>query len=679
MIKLFLSTLLFSLVTCMSVYGQQPSSSGNSSVTHIGTRLTAKLRPVSTNSPNYRPNAACLENVETTEGVICEGERVTLDITDLMDNSYTDPKYIWQWSFPNGGSFMGTGTAGNPYVIPSFGPNDVGIYLVTVSKTDNSCTPVLFIAFDLGIKRKKVIDLPPASVCVGQPFVWPNGAMANTTTPGDYPRSFSFTSVGTPRCTNDSTVNITLTVKPKPTNVLPVTFCEGTSFTLPAPIVGMTGQVVTNPGTYSVTFPGRAANGCDSILTIILTQIPKTYATVDTVICPGKIYTLPNGELVNMPGTYTRTIRNANNCDSVITTKLKAGQNKSVTVNRKLCPGGTLTLPDGTIINSATTYVTTIPTRDGCDSTITTIVTDYVDVLTSLTLYTCAGGSVQLPDGSFTNTIGARPIVIRSVDGCDSTIIVDVRNGTITPTILNVAKCFGETHTLQNGEVKNSSGIYDVVYKAVSGCDSIIRTDLLIYPEVKTILSPVFVCEGPYIFDDGSSADETGIYTVKSPIPAATGCDSLLVTNLTVYGTYDKTINVDLCAGELFTLPDGSTVNTDGFYVIPLISVNGCDSVVTYNLRFATIGKIQMATAFTPNNDGLNDCFGLQQQVLSGQIRFVVNDRWGRIVYESTQQNACWNGKLKGVDMPIGTYIWTLYANTPCGIKKQEGLVTLIR
>jgi gliding motility-associated-like protein len=96
-------------------------------------------------------------------------------------------------------------------------------------------------------------------------------------------------------------------------------------------------------------------------------------------------------------------------------------------------------------------------------------------------------------------------------------------------------------------------------------------------------------------------------------------------------------------------------------------------------VRFAAIGKVLMATAFTPNNDGKNDCFGIQQLVLSGQIRFVINDRWGKIVYDSKQQGACWNGKYKGVDMPMDTYIWTLYANTPCGTKKQEGTVTLIR
>jgi gliding motility-associated-like protein len=681
MIKLFLNTLLFSLVTFMSAYSQQQPISGSNVPKKNVRRLTSILKPASTNSSNYRPTAECLGNTNTTLATVCEGEDIELAITDSMDSIYTDSEYVWQWSLPNGGSLTGQGMAGNPIIINNFGPDNVGFYLVIVSRIDNSCNPILFIAFDLNIKLKKVNNLPAASVCEGQPFTWPDGTMANTNTPGNYPRSFLFTSVGMPNCPNDSTVNITLTVKAKARNTINATFCEGTSFTLPAPITGMTGQVVTTPGTYSVIFPNRAANGCDSTLTINLSQIARTTATVNGVVCPGKTYALPNGELVSMPGTYIRTLRNVNNCDSVITFILTAGQNKTATVNRKLCPGGNLTLPNGSIINSAGLYVVPIPSVDGCDSTITTIVTDYVDVPKSITLYICAGGSVQLPDGSFTNVIGARPIVISSVDGCDSTIIVDVRNGTVTPTIYDVTKCFGETHTLPNGNVVNTSGVYDVVYKTVNGCDSLVRTNLIVYPEIKTILPPVFVCEGPtpYVLPDGSTASSTGIYTVKSPIPAATGCDSLLVTDLTVFETFAKTINVDLCASEVFTLPDGTIVNSVGTYVVPLLTVNGCDSVVTFNVRIATVGKIQMATAFTPNYDGKNDCFGIQQQVLTGQIRFVINDRWGRIVHESNQQNACWDGKYKGVEMPIGTYIWTLYANTPCGVKKQEGVVTLIR
>jgi hypothetical protein len=575
MMKLFLG-IFFTTLAITGMFGQRIK------VRQIADsyKATTKTKTVSTKvgntintGNNLRPNALCLTNASTVSETICEGTSLSLVITDLMDVPYTDPAFVWQWSLPNGSSINGTGTAGNPISIPNFGPDDVGLYLVTVSKNDNSCDPLLFIAFDLDIKLKKETFLNP-QICEGQPYVLPDGSMANTSMAGVFPSTWVATSAGMPECEDDSTINVNLTVKKVGRNTVNATFCEGKSYTLPSP-TGVPGQVVTAPSIYTVTFPNGAASGCDSIITVNLTRLSTTRATINAVVCPGRTYTLPNGEIVATPATYVRTILNVAGCDSIVTVNLTAGQNKATTVNRKLCPGGSIVLPDGVVITASGPYISTIPTTAGCDSVITTIVTDFIAIPKDTTLYICAGGSVQLPNGMFTSNIGIVLVTLPSVDGCDSNIIVDVRNGVVTPTIINPAPlCFGDSYTLPNGSVVNASGTYDFVYKAVSGCDSLVRTNLIVYPEVKTILDPVTLCNGDeYILPDGSSTTVSGTFTVKSSIPATTGCDSLLVTEVTVNPIYDRTINVNLCEGEIFNFPDGSATTTQYFYKVLMAAI----------------------------------------------------------------------------------------------------------
>ena len=91
-------------------------------------------------------------------------------------------------------------------------------------------------------------------------------------------------------------------------------------------------------------------------------------------------------------------------------------------------------------------------------------------------------------------------------------------------------------------------------------------------------------------------------------------------------------------------------------------------------------------TAFSPNGDGINDCF----TILSGSDitninQFVVADRWGTILFQQenfqpNDDNFCWDGRLKGEDLPSGAYVYfakITFRNESTFILK--GNVSLIR
>ena len=58
-----------------------------------------------------------------------------------------------------------------------------------------------------------------------------------------------------------------------------------------------------------------------------------------------------------------------------------------------------------------------------------------------------------------------------------------------------------------------------------------------------------------------------------------------------------------------------------------------------------------------------------------------VFNRWGQLVYDDPNLNKGWNGKLKGLDLPPGVYIWTLGGNDTYFKKPftHKGIITLVR
>lgn len=84
--------------------------------------------------------------------------------------------------------------------------------------------------------------------------------------------------------------------------------------------------------------------------------------------------------------------------------------------------------------------------------------------------------------------------------------------------------------------------------------------------------------------------------------------------------------------------------------------------------------------AFTPNGDTNNDYF-IVRGVNITEMEFIVWDRWGEIVYRTTDPEALgWDGTYKGIPSPPDAYAWYLEARCGNGaLYKNKGDVTLLR
>ena len=91
--------------------------------------------------------------------------------------------------------------------------------------------------------------------------------------------------------------------------------------------------------------------------------------------------------------------------------------------------------------------------------------------------------------------------------------------------------------------------------------------------------------------------------------------------------------------------------------------------------------KRQAPTAFTPNNDGINDYFYL---TITGYCEFEslrIYNRYGQVVFDTKSQDAQWDGKCNGQPMPVGTYYW-VFNGLNVYYKTQvvdTGPITLVR
>jgi gliding motility-associated-like protein len=118
-----------------------------------------------------------------------------------------------------------------------------------------------------------------------------------------------------------------------------------------------------------------------------------------------------------------------------------------------------------------------------------------------------------------------------------------------------------------------------------------------------------------------------------------------------------------------------------GLYRLSVTDSNGCMGTDSILVKDSVCPQnVYLPSAFSPNGDGRNDLFRPMLIGATSYFRFIVFDRWGRAVFETSNPSAGWDGTINGRRQPAGVYVWmcqyTLYDRSP---QVQRGTVTLIR
>ncbi|MFN8276894.1 MAG: gliding motility-associated C-terminal domain-containing protein [Chitinophagales bacterium] len=376
----------------------------------------------------------------------------------------------------------------------------------------------------------------------------------------------------------DSIVYTDLTVNPTSSYAQWLQFCLGDSAVV-------AGHVYKAAGTYTDTIAN--AFSCDSVITTTITILPQTSFGQSVTLCFGD--TLFIGANVHMvPGVYLDTIPNSFGCDSIVSTELDIRPKNTVVKDVVICEDDYIQV--GSNYYSFTgTYYDTLTSVTGCDSFQTTNLY-VIPGGSSLSLSACFGDSVAY-NGQFYSATGLYQVVLTNMLACDSVIDLDV---TILPQIttdLYPVICQGTSFAVGAASY-TASGDYQDTLTASVGCDSIVVYHLTVTPADSVVQSPV-ICQGAQVVVGGNTYTTAGDY--YDTLVTAGGCDSIVVTHLTVLTVSTTSLNQSICSGDSFVVGN-SVYYAAGIYADTLTGVNGCDSIITTDL--SVINPVLSAQSF---------------------------------------------------------------------------------
>jgi len=162
--------------------------------------------------------------------------------------------------------------------------------------------------------------------------------------------------------------------------------------------------------------------------------------------------------------------------------------------------------------------------------------------------------------------------VVQSSNGCDSTITLLLTVNPVQTTQLYDTISLSETYN-DNGFNTNIGGIHTDTLQAVTGCDSIVMLHLSIDSTYYTTIFDT-ICDNETYTENGFNTAFAGTY--ENTLQATIGCDSVITLHLTVNPTYTEMVY------DTIYVEEGR--DSSYYLIDSLQTIFGCDSVVVHNI-----------------------------------------------------------------------------------------------
>jgi large repetitive protein len=432
-------------------------------------------------------------------------------------------------------------------------------------------------------------------------------------------------------------------------------------------------------------------------------------------------------------GNYSVTIKDANNCTNTISVTIVTFNNLTVTA---IASAATCNNNDGSIIATglggnapyqysinggtlqasgvfnglaANTYTVTIKDSKNCSNTTTVVISlnNTIALNAGNDVTICEGSKVQLPSVSnatnflwtpavaLSNALILNPIAAptttttyyltatKGVCAKTDTIIVIVNPAPIANAGADTTICFGTRIQLNgNGGVtyRWSPATYLSNPNIASPIMLPLKTGILIY------YVDVIDARGCK-----SLKTDSVIITVLPPVKIFAGKDTSIAINQPLQlhamdannsGFISYTWSPSFGLDNAFTQNPVAVFNKMGVYRYTVTARNaaGCEAVDDIGIKVFIGPDIYMPDAFTPNNDGHNDVL---KPILTGMKElkyFSVYNRFGQLLFTTSQEGAGWNGVINGQTQPAGGFVWIAEAVDFNGnTVKRKGTAILIR
>ncbi|MCC6280186.1 MAG: gliding motility-associated C-terminal domain-containing protein, partial [Saprospiraceae bacterium] len=292
---------------------------------------------------------------------------------------------------------------------------------------------------------------------------------------------------------------------------------------------------------------------------------------------------------------------------------------------------------------------------------------------------------------------------------------------------------------LPNPEV-DQPGVYILTVTILAtGCSASATTTVntipLDFPSAQVIPADCLTPTGGIVFSGGGAAQGPFLYSIdggmqftsdsvfenlaagtySTVVQDASGCERM--EQITLSGSPALVLLLEpalsLAAGEVFQLnpvlniPDSellsvlwspgdwlsctdclrplATPQADIVYQVVVTSTAGCTASASISIKVkASEGDVYLPNAFSPNDDGQNDFLKAYLGISVLQFELRIFDRWGGLLFETTDPARGWDGVAKGKPAQPGVYVY--YVKIILNNKKGEpeerivsGDVVLIR
>ena len=443
-------------------------------------------------------------------------------------------------------------------------------------------------------------------------------------------------------------------------------------------------------------------SGCDSVVQVSVDAWP-TYTVPLTLMSCQNASVIYNGTALFPGDQQDFVLPTVNGCDSTIQVTVEAIPTDTTQQALNACPGST-TIYQGVNLAPGDQQDFTLTGTDGCDSVVQVSVGAWPTYTMPLALSSCENSSIQY-NGQTLFPGTQQDVVLMTVNGCDSVMQVTVAAIPIDTIAVPLQVCEGETINYNGQQLSAGEQIFISLTSTQTGCDSVVDVSVTSYPIVTYDLLAGEICwngtdgeiavqnvqggAAPYLVSlDGNNYQPAltfenlpaGDYTVflldDNDCQYEETVEIPMIPQMTVVTT-DETMEcgdvVNLAPAVVSQLPvtwqwpDGGTsptytVTNPGIY--PFSVTNACETIsesITVGLEAVGLdGMIYMPNSFSPNNDGMNDCYkgyvAPDLEIASYVLK--IFDRWGNLMFETNDINGCWDGVFKGKQMQPAVFAW---------------------
>ncbi|OJV51263.1 MAG: hypothetical protein BGO31_05350 [Bacteroidetes bacterium 43-16] len=457
------------------------------------------------------------------------------------------------------------------------------------------------------------------------------------------------------------TIQVIPNVTPVFTQVAPI--CPGTALNaLPTTsnngISGTWSPALNNMITTTYTFTPGSGQTCVLPASMQITVLPYLTGQRNITICEGSSYTFKGITYTSSVSGVSDTIANATTCDSIVTLNLTVRPKTYGTEQAVICEGAAYLFNGQSYTTNNNTAKDTLVNQWGCDS-IVTLNLQVMPVNPTLARDTVEGCGVVMYQGQQYLSNAEFIDTLSTALGCDS--IYKIVTVLVFPEyhdtlVLDVPGCDSAVYNQQR---YYASTQLSEVYRTVHGCDSLVK---IINIDVHHFeLSAVADPERPYAgesFTIAAFAANNVAFDVLSWTPAS------LFPNQTA-----KTQRIAL---------------TEPYQILVTGSSKGCVDTAIVNIGDLPIYStdVKMPNAFSPNGDGKNDVFRPVFKIDRAYTleRFSVYNRYGQVIYTTSNVNSGWDGYYKGRLQDQGVYYYIVKIKFMDGTERTlNGDVTLIR